>query len=326
MSNRATEIIVGFVTLVALTILIGVTVNLKKSTVFSRKYPLVAFFKDVKRLGEGAPVYVNGVVCGDVRKIEPAGNREYPVRVTLMVKEGIALHRGAQPQIVGAGLMGETEINIEDTSPTGPVLQPGDEMYGIPMMDINELLARAPAVVTDLQVAIAAISDILRDKKNRELFTSILESASSMTDQLSGLMGDLRTSAGPVLAQFRSAVSRVDKAVERADQTIGLAADILSENRQDAHRAIKHLTSSTVHLNQILARIDREGPLAEVIFGAKPYADFSRSLTEFKDAMETLRRWLEGLDRWLTGARSRGQPPVEIPYEGVTTGTAQTIK
>jgi hypothetical protein len=147
-----------------------------------------------------------------------------------------------------------------------------------------------------------------------------------MTDQLSGLMGDLRTSAGPVLAQFRSAVSRVDKAVERTSQAIGLAADILSENRQDAHRAIKHLTSSTVHLNQILARIDREGPLAEVIFGAKPYADFSRSLTEFKDAMETLRRWLEGLDRWLTGARSRGQPPVEIPYEGVTTGTAQTIK
>ena len=135
----------------------------------------------------------------------------------------------------------------------------------------------------------------------------------------------MRTSAGPLLAQLTSAVNRADKAIGAADQAFALAAKILSENRGDARRAIGGLTSTTIRANQILARLDREGPLAEAIFGAQPFADFSRSLAEFKDAMETLHRWLQGLDRWLTGAR-RGQPPVDIPYEGVTTGTVQTIK
>ena len=372
MKYRATEVIVGLVTLLALVVLIAVTVNLKRSTIFSRKYPLDAYFGDVKRLEEGAPVYVHGVVRGDVRQIEATGDKEHPVRVVMMLTTGTLLHQGAQARIVSAGLVGETEINIEDTSPTAPVLLPGDAIYGVPFMDINDLLAQAPSVVSDLQDSITAITDILTDEKNRQAVTSILESASSITvkinqalgatsaditeairnirgvtEQLSQLVaradsilttfgldlssagtglnamiGDFRSSAGLLVSRLDSATRYVDETSKKADRLLTTADAILTENRADARRAVEGLTSASVALGKIFARIDEEhGTLADVLIGSEASANLSRSLDRLEGSLGILSRWLEGLDRWLTGSGRR--EGLEIPYEEPSTGTAR---
>ncbi len=371
MRTRTLEIIVGAVSLTALAILIAVTINLKKSTVFSRKYPLTVLFKDVKRLAEGAPVYVHGVVRGDVRKIEPSGIQTYPVRVTLMLKAGTTLHRGAKFRIVSAGLMGETEIGIEDTSPTAPVLTSEDEIFGIQTMDIHEVLAKAPAVISDIQEAVAGVAAILADEKNREAFSNVLVAASSITGKIDQALGsssdditsairnirtaseqfnrlmvrtetmlttvskdltgaggdlalmvaDIRTSAASMVARLEEAARQLSEASQKANQLIALAEDILSENRGDAQRAVQGLTSTTVHLGQILARLDQgDDTLAHVLLGEKSSSDLSQSIAKFNESMDILQNWLRGLDRWLTGAPDERRR-VDIPYEGVTTGT-----
>jgi len=370
------EVIVGAVTLLALAILIIVTINLKKSTLFSSKYRLYAYFRDVKRLEEGAPVYVWGVVCGEVSKIEASDRRDYrdyPVRVVMMLKRGTILHEGAQARIISAGLLGETEISVEDTSPAASVLEPGEEIYGVPTMDINEALRQAPAVVYDLQKSIAALSAILTDERNRRSFGNLLESASSITMQVdrslkasssditqgirnirtateqlnqvlahadttltsfgrnlsaaatsfNGAIADLRTSAGVLMNRLSSAAGRIDETTNKADRLLTIAGGILEENRDEIHRTMAALTSATVHLGQILSRVDEgRSPLAEVVMGPKPYADLSLSLAKLEHSMDILRRWLDGLDRWWTGA-GRDRPRVDITYEGVTTGTAR---
>jgi len=372
MKYRTTEVLVGVVTLVALGILIGVTVNLKRSTLFSRKYPVNAYFEDVKRLEEGAPVYVHGVVRGDVRRLEATGYKKHPVRVVMMLTTGTLLHQGAEARIVSAGLVGETEINIEDSSPTAPVLMPGDAIYGAPFMDLNELLAQAPSVVGDLRDGISAVSKILSDEKNQQAIANILESASSITVKINQSLGasstditeairnirdvterlnqlvaradsilttfgldlssagaglntmiaDFRTSASVLVDRLDSATRYMAEASEKADRLLTTADAILAENRDDARLAVEGLTSASVSLGRILARIDEgRGTLADVLIGSEASADLSRSLDRLEGSLGILSRWLEGLDRWLTGTRRR--EGVEIPYEEATTATVQ---
>ena len=372
MKYRTTEVLVGVVTLVALGILIGVTVNLKRSTLFSRKYPVNAYFEDVKRLEEGAPVYVHGVVRGDVRRLEATGYKKHPVRVVMMLTTGTLLHQGAEARIVSAGLVGETEINIEDSSPTAPVLMPGDAIYGAPFMDLNELLAQAPSVVGDLRDGISAVSKILSDEKNQQAIANILESASSITVKINQSLGasstditeairnirdvterlnqlvaradsilttfgldlssagaglntmiaDFRTSANVLVGRLDSATRYMAEASEKADRLLTTADAILAENRDDARLAVEGLTSASVSLGRILARIDEgRGTLADVLIGSEASADLSRSLDRLEGSLGILSRWLEGLDRWLTGTRRR--EGVEIPYEEATTATVQ---
>jgi len=374
MKYRTSEIIVGIVSLVALVILVGVTINLKKSTIFSRKYPIAAYFKDVKRLEEGASVYVHGVVRGDVRRIEATGRKDYPVRVVMMLTTGTLLHQGALPRIVSAGLVGETEINIEDTSPSAPLLPPGSEIYGESFKDINDLLAQAPGVLEDIQASVAGIRDIIANEKNKQAVSNILESASSITmkinralgesstdiretlrnlriaterldhllahvdsivttvgtnltgasDNLNSAISDLRTSASDVMGRLDRAALQIDEAAAKADLLLTTASAIIAENREDARRAVAALTSASVHLGNILAKIDKgESTLAQVLLGRESYIDLSRSLGNLEESLAILNRWLEGLDRWLSGSKER-RALLEIPYEGVSTGTKRS--
>jgi phospholipid/cholesterol/gamma-HCH transport system substrate-binding protein len=376
MSHRKIEVIVGAVTLLALSILITITANLKRSTLFSSKYRLDALFKDVKRLEEGAPVYVRGVVVGDVRKLSTSERPNFPVRVVLMLKKGTRLHKRAQARIISSGLVGETQMSIEDTSPTAPELNEGDEIYGVETMSLDDLIRQSPAVVGDLQDSMAALKAILTDERNRRAITELLESAGAATTKVDRLIGaslsdttetiheirmataklnrlltyadttvtaflrdlslagakihstvdDIRTSGGLLVNRLNSAALRIDETAAKADRLLATAESILSENRTDAHRTIEGLTSASVHLGQILARIDQgQSPLGEVVLGPQAYADLSRSIAKLENSLDILRRWLDGLDRWWTGT-GRDKHRLEIPYDRPSSTPLQKAK
>lgn len=353
MRYRTTEVIVGAFTLLALVVLVGVTVNLKKSTLFTRKdYEITARFRDVKRLEEGAPVLVYGVVRGDVRKIEATSDRQYPVRVVMMLVSGTVLHEGAKARVVAAGLVGETEINIEDGDPKGATLSSGSSIDGVSSMDISEILDRAPELIAHLQDSIAALSDIVTDEENRRAVSDILAAASSITlkiDQALGESGsdisealhninqatsqlatlitrvdslvttvsldiagasgslnatinDLRTTAGTLVAQIQTVVEDIDDAVTRAGALVETAQAVLAENRDNTRMAIEGLTTSSVRLSRILARVEGgEDSVAELLLGSDSFNDLTTSLDTLKNSMARIERLLGGIDRWLTG-------------------------
>jgi phospholipid/cholesterol/gamma-HCH transport system substrate-binding protein len=284
MSYRKTEVIVGIFTLLALALLVGVTVNLKKSTLFSRKYPVYAYFKDVKRLEEGAPVYVHGVVRGDVRKLEATGRKQYPVRVTMMLSRGTVLHERAKPRIVVAGLVGETEINIEDTSPTAPVLDPYASIYGEPLMDINDVLAQAPGVIENIQESVAAINEIVSDEQNRRAVSDILVSASSITLKLNTTLGSSAADLAETIHNVRDATAQLNRLLTRTDSILTTVGGQVVSASQNLNTVISELRTSAAH---IVARVDTTTADAERLIAT---ADLM--LSENRD---DVRRAVEGL-------------------------------
>ena len=276
MSHRTIEIIVGIVTIVALTVLIIVTASLKRSTIFSRKYPLVVHFTDVKRLQPGAPVYVHGVVSGDVRKIEPTGEKKYPVQVIMMLKKGTVLHAGAHARIVSAGLVGETEVSIEDSSPSAPALSPGDEIFGSPMMDLTDVLKEAPVVVRDLQETVAAVNEILTNEKNRRSFTRLLESASSVTTRINTALGATSGDIPQAIRNVRAATEELKQLITHADMALttfgreasatnALLGAAIGDLRTSGGVLMHRLSSASSRLESTIERADKLLATAENI-------------------------------------------------------------
>ena len=267
MSHRKTEVIVGFVTLVGLAILVTVTANLKRSTLFSSKYRLDALFKDVKRLEVGAPVYVRGVVCGDVRKVKPSERPSHPVRIVMMLKKGTKLHRGAHARIISAGLVGETELSLEDTSPTAPELMPEEEIYGVETMSLDDLIRQSPAVVGDLQESLAALKAILTDERNRRALTSLLESASSTTIKIDLLLGASSSDITKTIHEFRLASGRLNRLMDAADTTLTTFLRDMSVAGAHLRAAIGELRTSggvlVNRLNSVAVRIDETANKAD---------------------------------------------------------------
>jgi ABC-type transporter Mla subunit MlaD len=256
MRNRGTEIIVGAVTLLALAILIGVTVNLKSSTIFSRKYPVIGLFKDVKRLEEGAAVYIHGVVRGDVREIRPTGRADYPVRVVMMLAEGAVLHEGAKPRLITAGLIGETEINIEDPKPTAPVLKANTELLGQAMTDLSDLLEQSPEIIQDLQVTMESISGFLSDKKNQNAVANILNSMSSFTLTVNQTFGASSSDIRMAAQNVRIATEQLNRLMLRADSTLTTVGGSLASAGNRINASIDELRTSAA---RVLARLDAVG-------------------------------------------------------------------
>ncbi|KPL08124.1 hypothetical protein AMJ85_08810 [candidate division BRC1 bacterium SM23_51] len=164
---------------------------------------------------------------------------------------------------------------------------------------LNQLVARADSILTTFGLDL-----------------------SSAGAGLNTMIADFRTSANVLVDRLDSATRYMAEASEKADRLLTTADAILAENRDDARLAVEGLTSASVSLGRILARIDEgRGTLADVLIGSEASADLSRSLDRLEGSLGILSRWLEGLDRWLTGTRRR--EGVEIPYEEATTATVQ---
>jgi ABC-type transporter Mla subunit MlaD len=246
--------------LLALSILITITANLKRSTLFSSKYRLDALFKDVKRLEEGAPVYVRGVVVGDVRKLSTSERPNFPVRVVLMLKKGTRLHKRAQARIISSGLVGETQMSIEDTSPTAPELNEGDEIYGVETMSLDDLIRQSPAVVGDLQDSMAALKAILTDERNRRAITQLLESASSTTTKIDRLLGQSSSDIAAAIHDIRMVTTKMDRLMEHAGSSVTILLRDVSAAGGKINATIDDLRTSggvlVNRLNSAAARID----------------------------------------------------------------------
>jgi len=276
MSRRTTEILVGVVTMLALVLLVAITVNLKSSTLFSRKYPIIAYFKDVKRLEEGAPVYVHGVMRGDVRDIDATQRADFPVRVTMMLARDVALHDGAQPRIITAGMIGETQINIDDPHPTGPALPAGATLIGVSIMDINDLLAQSPGLVEDIQASVAAVREFLSDSNNREALTKIVNSVSSLTTTLNERLTANAEDIDQAIGNVRTATEQLNRALTRADSAIttvgrnlaqasGRLNAALADVGTTAGKVLGNLNSATQQLEAAAGRANKFLDTAEQI-------------------------------------------------------------
>ena len=158
---------VGITVLVA-SITLGVLILLMSGTggLFTRKIILKSYFDNASGLREGAPVRLDGVDIGNVKKvtvISDPSRRLTPVEVTMKVNTRYRenLRKDSLTTLSTAGVLGETYIDINSAQAKGPEAEEGDVLATKETPQLEDVVRASQSTLQNLETLEKRVDRIL---------------------------------------------------------------------------------------------------------------------------------------------------------------------
>ena len=160
---------VGVIVLVALALLITLLFLMTSSSglgVFSHKITVYTYFENSAGLKDGAPVNLQGVTIGEVKKVsvvqEPS-RKLTPVQVIMRLdtKFADALHTDTKAALSTVGVLGDTVVDLNSQTATGPRLQNNDELKTLETPNLQDVVKASQGTIESLNVTLAKLDRIV---------------------------------------------------------------------------------------------------------------------------------------------------------------------
>lgn len=263
---------VGILVMVAMAVLIGLIVLMSGNSggLFARKLVMRSYFENAAGLKNGAPVTLEGVTIGNVTKIRVVPQREpTPVEVTLRVGYEYVdgLHATSTASIAQAGVLGDSYVDINSSTATGPPPAENAELKASGSPSIQDVIRTSKVSIEDLTRLMGKI-EILVDSlnagkgtagqfiKNPELYNKI----SQLTTDLHTVMQNVAEGKGTLgklvaddslFTKLNSTVDHLDSIAAGLDQGKGSAGKLLKDEA-----FYNNLNEATHNVNDLLAGIN----------------------------------------------------------------------
>lgn len=182
----------------------------EKQGLFLRYHDYSTRFRDVGGLAEGAPVWLDGVVAGSVRRVVlPADPTERDIVVHFRVESRLAgrIRDDSRVRLRTLGLLGDRFLDISSGSPDRPVLPPNGFVPSREPTDVGEVFRQGGDVVTNVLAISASLRRVL-DRVDRgegilgELTVSpesgerVIDRLTSVLEQTDEVLRDVRDGRG----------------------------------------------------------------------------------------------------------------------------------
>lgn len=284
---------VGLLALLALVLLLWATFQ-SGAFRFGKEEEIYLRFGNVGGLEEGAPVRLNGVPVGIVRKIElePKSN---DVKVRMGVKDGTRtrLHQGASARITTVGFLSELYVALDTGDESRPPIASDAEI--------------STTIVTDPQVLIGRVNDMA---DTVEVILSNLNAATRGFGSGSGTLGRLARDErlyDNLVAMSRNAselASRMtDTQARVAERLMSLAAsfDSLSWRMQHGEGTLAQLmTSGELHRNLASSTARMDSVMAVMEAGRGSFGKLMADSTLYDDTralMSSMKRLMAEIEK-----------------------------
>jgi phospholipid/cholesterol/gamma-HCH transport system substrate-binding protein len=147
-SSSMTKLQVGITSLIALAILFGGTLWVRRYNPMIRTMMLSVVFRDGRSIGIGDPVNVSGVKVGEIKNVKLDSDNNVIIMFTM--KQNIILHPDCSFTIRDVGLMGDKVLVVNPGTETGTV-DTSQILEGTEGTDLNDLINSANELVKRLQ-------------------------------------------------------------------------------------------------------------------------------------------------------------------------------
>jgi phospholipid/cholesterol/gamma-HCH transport system substrate-binding protein len=263
---------VGALVLIAVTILVGLIILMSGSTggLFARKIVLRAYFKNASGLKPGAPVTLEGVTIGNVTHVRVKPDRNpTPVEVTMQAGYEFIrlLHTDSTVVIAQAGALGDSFVDITSVNATGPQPANNDELKTKESSSIQDVIGSSEATVQEVSGLIHKM-DVLVDTLNSKqgsagLFLNdpaLYRKISRIADDLQSITGTMsggKGSLGKLLTddtlyeRANSTIDRLNKIATGLDEGKGSAGKFLKDDS-----LYNNLNSTVANANELVAQIN----------------------------------------------------------------------
>lgn len=151
------------VALSALTLLISLMSG-SSGGIFSRHIIVHSFFENASGLKPGAPVNLQGVTIGSVKKIIIVpGRKQTPVEVimSLGLNYKAALHEDTSASLATAGVLGDTFVDLDSAQAIGPQLRNGDEVPVKQTPSLSDVIKAGQGTVQQVNVILAKLNTMV---------------------------------------------------------------------------------------------------------------------------------------------------------------------
>jgi phospholipid/cholesterol/gamma-HCH transport system substrate-binding protein len=297
---------VGALVLVALTVLIGLIILMSGSTggLFARKVLLRAYFQNAGGLKPGAEVTLEGVTIGNVIRVRVVPERDpTPVEVTMRVGAEFLpdLHTDSTASIAQAGALGDSFIDITSVQATGP--SPGNnaelkakESASIQdvirtsessMQQVSGLIQRIDVLMDTLNSKRGSAGMFLNDPALYHKISRIADDLQSITDAAAAGKGSLGKllSDDTLYDRANSTIDNVNKLTAGLNEGKGTAGKLLKDDA-----LYNNLNSTVANANELVAQINAgKGSIGKL--ARDP--DFAKKLD---DTVTRLDNILSGID------------------------------
>jgi len=262
--------VIVLVSVVILTTLLFLMTSASGLGFFSRKLTVTTYFENSAGLKVGAAVNLEGVTIGTVKSIivTTAPERKLtPVQVVMKLdsKYQTSLHSDSTAALTTVGVLGDTVVDINSQTATGPELRDGDELKTLetPTLqdvvkesqgtfdNLNVILAKLNTVVDNMESGKGSFGQLLTNPELYNKFTAAADEVHTLTVKLNSndnTVGKFFNDNAEMYNRLNDAISRVDDITKGLQAGKGSAGKMLTDETM-----YNNLNQSLSNLNSILA-------------------------------------------------------------------------
>ena len=237
---------------------------------FTHKITLRSYFDNAGGLREGAPVRLAGVDIGNVTGIRIVDNKPAtPVEVTMKVntKYKFNLRKDSVTLLSTAGVLGETYVDIDSSTASGPPATDGDTLAARSQPDIQDVVRASQGTLQNMDALLKRVDRIVAFIESGQGSIGKVIYSPALYDQLNatvtefkGLVDDIQKgkgSLGPLLTsdevykKANAALDKLNAVVDDLQQGKGTAGKLLKDPElyDNANKTVANVRQLTDDIN-----------------------------------------------------------------------------
>jgi phospholipid/cholesterol/gamma-HCH transport system substrate-binding protein len=262
--------VIVLVSVVILTTLLFLMTSASGLGFFSRKLTVVTYFENSAGLKIGAAVNLEGVTIGNVKSIvvTTAPERKLtPVQVVMKLdsKYQSSLRTDSTAALTTVGVLGDTVVDINSQTATGPMLRDGDELKTTETPSIQDVVKASQGTIESLNVVLAKLNTVVDNMEsgkgsfgqlltNPELynkFTAAADEVHTLSVKMNSndnTVGKFFNDDAAMYNRLNDAIGRVDAITKDLQSGKGSAGKMLTDET-----LYKNANEALTNLNSILA-------------------------------------------------------------------------
>lgn len=297
MNSKREQALVGLFVLVAAALLIG-TILAVTGTFSSGGVRYHTYFKSAGGLVDGAVVRYAGMKAGKVEAVHVDPKDSTRIEIDLRVNPNTPVKIDSIAKITTLGALSDNYLEIGTGTKDSPLAPPGSELKSVETIGIgdlgdmlgtltpvaNQVMVNLNQRLTELQVTLARVNDLLNDKNRENIGNSL--------GNLNVMLADSRPKVSASLVNIQAASAKLGPLLDNLKATMNEANTTLShvdslvvENRQDVRTIVVELKGTLLTASELMEQLknttdNNTDNIDQIIVNLRETTENMRELTE----------------------------------------------